>query len=252
MEEKHVLIRHYAQGAEMTVCNPRKWKYNERIADSRPGQESSTIDAAISRARSMVLRKSLAINADRLLTLTMPGDECFNIQPLDEAWKMHRNFLQRLRRANIRFDYVSVPEKQNRGAWHFHLAINQYVPIRIVDYHWKKVGGGNADIDKRKITKHFNKPENIARYIAKYIGKEMDGADFLRNRYRTSTGIVIDIERLSVPKKFFANKLSIRETFKSVTGMNAGTLNFYERVITVFSWGDEVNDFRGVFYDSPT
>ena len=191
----------------------RNWKYRDRTASCRDEQSSASLAAAVSRAKQTVLRKCLAISAHRMLTFTMPGADSFNSQELDAAWTMFSRWLQRMRRDGFAFRYVAVPETQKRGAWHFHVAIDEFLPIRVVQRHWSACGGGNVDV------KHFNnrpcsnKVEGCAKYIGKYIGKELEGAEFGRKRYRASTGIVIDIERVDVDSAFVGSMEALKKTF---------------------------------------
>jgi len=233
----------------MTVVPSRDWKYHERHAMNRDEQNKASLTSAISRARSTVRRRCLAIDAKRMLTFTMPGADKWNDQELSDAWRMFRNVLQRLRRKGIAFQYVAVPEKQGRGAWHFHVAVDRYLRIQAIQREWFAVGGGNVDVKLFKHRHYSNAVEGCSGYIAKYIGKDLEGAEFGRNRYRTSRGIKIDIERVNIEKKFFGNPLLIRETFESVTGKKSGNLNLWPEVITVASWGDQFSDFRMVLRD---
>lgn len=246
-KDKRVVTRHYPNASEVTVCTKRSWHHHEKTATNRDEQNEAVIRSAVSRAKSTVMRKCLAIDAYRMVTLTMPGDTYFNDQDIDEAWLMFRAWLQRLRRKNLRFHYVAVPEKQGRGAWHFHVAVNEFIPIKVIQREWNQIGGGNVDVKHFKNRFTSSKTEGCAGYIAKYIGKELESSVFSRNRYRTSQGIKIDVERVDLPEIFFSSLNQIKETFRSITGMVSGRINRYRHVVTICSWGDGVNDYRAAY-----
>jgi hypothetical protein len=178
-----------------------------------------------------------------MLTFTMPGDCSFNAQGLGDAWAMFGRFLQRARRAGLRFQYVAVPEKQKRGAWHFHVAVDVFLPIGNVQAEWFSVGGGNVDVKFFEDRHGSEAAEGCAVYLGKYIGKELESSEFGRQRYRTSQGIKLDVERLDVHPAMTAGTRAVRTTFQAMTGLQAGKLKKFPYVVTVASWGDGDDDY---------
>jgi len=93
-----------------------------------------------------------------------------------------------------------VPERRRRGAYHFHLAVKGFQDVSLLRSLRKCiVGEGNIDVQYRKTGKGFQwKKTNLARYPAKYVGKEME-SELNERRYRCSLGIEIKGEVIWVP-----------------------------------------------------
>jgi hypothetical protein len=107
-------------------------------------------------------------------------------------------FLKRVRRVIPGFQYVAVFERQKRGAWHAHLAVEKvlshYVSgkrlVRSYDLlrsMWRAVVGvdnGNVDVSRnRRVQRSLAK---LASYMSKYIGKTLDQRDKYVNSYSAS------------------------------------------------------------------
>lgn len=133
------------------------------------------------------------MGADRMMTLTFQE----NIVDIDLVLMVWKEFL---RLAHVRwgdFSYVCVPEKQKRGAIHFHVALNKYFYWFSVLQVWKKavavVSGMTGGIDIRASKKGRGNKQGIARYIAKYVSKAFYCADNCENvgrkRYYSNVSI---------------------------------------------------------------
>ena len=152
------------------------------------------------RARTQVRRLSKSKGLSVLLTLT------YRENMTDRA-RMARDFdvfVKRVRRVIPGFQYVCVFERQKRGAWHAHIAVQrvqvhyQHKGVRVRSYDllrsmWRAVVGiydgkpnGNIDVSRnRKVNKSAAK---LAAYLSKYIGKTFgDGTlDKYSNSYSAS------------------------------------------------------------------
>ena len=167
-------------------------------------QDERTKQAAVSRARKAIKRKVLQMGADRMLTLTFRENQ----GDIDEAWKAFKALVRKLRKTWKDFTYLAVPEKQKRGAWHFHLALSGYHDVSVIRQAWVQVvgtvrvvgqlagfstylekSGGNVDITKprKQIDKNSWNPANIAGYLGKYLAKTFETVESL-NRRRYSSG----------------------------------------------------------------
>ncbi len=144
------------------------------------------------RAKQKVQRSCLTIQADRMATLTTRA----NITDRQEFFKYFAKWARLVRKQFAgKFQYIACAEKQKRGAWHIHLAMDKFYPVKIMQALWERVvgrGNGNYDIS----FKHKVSPVKIAKYIAKYIAKDFAkekdmSAKTGRNRYRISQGIQI-------------------------------------------------------------
>lgn len=131
------------------------------------------------RARTSVRRLVKAKGLDTMLTLT------YRSNVLERAVTMHHLdlLIKRVRRIIPGFQYVAVLERQKRGAWHAHLAVERiqshymhkgalvrsYDLLRAI---WRGVVGdlgGNIDVSRNKRSRRSS--SRVAAYLSKYIGK---------------------------------------------------------------------------------
>jgi hypothetical protein len=92
-------------------------------------------------------------------------------------------FLKRVRRVIPGFEYVCAFERQKRGAWHAHIAVQRVLPhyvqrgVMVRSYDllrsmWREVVGidnGNVDVSRNKRVSRSS--ARLASYLSKYIGK---------------------------------------------------------------------------------
>lgn len=189
--------------------SPRRFVAKGAATEERQ-QQNRIRNAA--RARSALRRLVMAMQADRLVTLTTRD----NITDLAASAAQFRAFIMRLQRGTPSLEYVAVPERQKRGAWHWHIAVRGYVPVRTWREAWRAVvGDGNIDVTTPRTGPRYWQDDDIpevktniaavqaciriARYLAKYLGKgfgnaELDG----RHRYRRSDRITVTVVRVRV------------------------------------------------------
>lgn len=137
------------------------------------------------RARTAVRRLVKAKCLDTMLTLTYREnvtDRAVIARHLDIV-------IKRIRRVIPGFQYVAVFERQKRGAWHAHLAVERiqshylhkgtlvrsYDLLRAI---WRAVVGelgGNVDVSRSKAARRSS--ARIAAYLSKYIGKGLDSVE---------------------------------------------------------------------------
>lgn len=158
----------------------------DRLAENR---ERST-----RRARTKVRRLAKAKGLTTLLTLTYRE----NMLDRDRMQRDLDVFLKRVRRVIPGFQYVCVFERQKRGAWHAHLAVERVLShylsggklVRSYDLlrsMWRAVVGadnGNVDVSRNK--RLARSAAKLAAYLSKYIGKTFDQADKHVNAYSAS------------------------------------------------------------------
>lgn len=165
-------------------------QHREETADER--REANRKRAA-RRATTNVRRLVKVAGMDSLLTLT------YRSLQLDLALcKKHlKEFIRRMRRLIPGWQYVAAFERQERGAWHVHLAIHKLpmnLPasngVKVKSYNivravWRSVvGADNGNVDesrRRKFSSHTT--AKIAAYISKYMLKAFDDGDDWKNRY---------------------------------------------------------------------
>jgi hypothetical protein len=185
----HVITRQYASGDVEALAffkNPEdKIQRGGHKRQNKDKKEMlhSNLQKSQARARRMIRRKTLSLNADRMLTLTFRE----NLTDIDKAWEYFKRFnLAMKREYPERWRYVAVPEYQKRGAVHFHLAISgryNYNHIRKIWWSIVGEGQGNIDItDPKKYQKNSWNPKRIANYLAKYMSKN-ETVSFNKRRY---------------------------------------------------------------------
>lgn len=153
-------------------------------ACDRPISTQENKERAIRRAKTMIRRKAkelYGLAEGKLYMLTLTYQE--NMVDYDKALKDIRNFFHRLRRKIGRSaGYIAVPERQKRGAWHWHIIIDVHLDYKDWERLW---GKGYIWVRKVRDVRH------AARYVKKYITKafEDEGVPKGKHRYLTSKGL---------------------------------------------------------------
>lgn len=152
-------------------------------------------DRATKRARTKVRRLAKAKGLATLLTLTYREN-------MTDRERMKRDFdvfMKRLRRVVPTVEYICVFERQKRGAWHAHIAVQRVLPfyvrkgVMVKSYDllrsmWRGVvGSDNGNVDVSRNRRVQRSAAKLAVYLAKYIGKDL-GADLSKweNSYSAS------------------------------------------------------------------
>ena len=161
----------------------------ERELRDRANRERAT-----RRARTCVRRLAKSKGLTVLLTLTYRE----NMTDRDRMQRDFDVFMKRLRRVSPGVQYICVFERQKRGAWHAHIAVQRVLPwylhkgqmVRSYDLLrslWRAVVGadnGNVDVSRNKRVNRSS--AKLASYLSKYIGKTFDQADKHVNSYSAS------------------------------------------------------------------
>lgn len=219
--------RRYPSGhAELTAVKVTEPIFNsgkrKKIDEEheKPARQETNIARSVRRARTTVRRKALTMAADRLFTLTYRE----NKTDRDLSFKDFLRFVRLVRERWPNFQYIAVAERQKRGAWHFHIATNQFYPVNILNRIWERVVGrnnGNVDVEYR----HRVSPVKIARYMSKYITKGFNDTGTIEdehiagsNRYRVSHGIHDPVQTGYMALAPFSDSYLIGEIFTQVSG----------------------------------
>ena len=175
-------------------------KNTKKKKESRTRDEMIPEQLALSvqRAKTAIRHKCISIRGDRMLTLTYRENMCDR----DTAYIHFEKFAKQCKKEFGEFPYVAVTEKQERGAIHFHLVLNKYYPVNELRKFWHNAIGkrddgkspGNIDIQKKAsfIKANSNHKQTItkmARYLAKYLDKDIEGQQAGKKRYSSSRGI---------------------------------------------------------------
>jgi hypothetical protein len=148
------------------------------------------------RSKAQLRRISMALGLDHLLTLTYRSNE----QDKEKAWHDFETFIRLIHFYIPTWVYLAVIEYQERGAIHFHLGVKGFQDVTLLRALWRRiVKDGNIDVNYIKSKKGYQwKRISIARYLAKYVGKDME-TELNERRYRASLGIKIPKVTLYMP-----------------------------------------------------
>lgn len=198
-----VAVRRHFQEIRLRPRGARgkREKLEHETDDDVSTKASKSLQTSIERSKRMVRKRCKAIRADRMLTLSTRANET-RIEVWSKWWDEFRRRLNKLQD----FHYVAVLEKQQRGAWHIHVAVSGRQNWKLLRSIWlaviSKSGTDGAVNDstggfkkycafKRIGGKGRAMRHRIATYIAKYIGKDANVSSFNKKRYWTSRGIVV-------------------------------------------------------------
>ncbi len=151
---------------------------------------------ARARAAGEIRRKCLAISADHLVTLTYRD----NVEDRERVMTDLDRLRRMLSRGGYSMPYVAVLECQKRGAIHPHLAVHGIQDIRFLRRCWYKIVGKAQGQVNVKGPRPGSSPVKLARYLSKYISKDIDNQPrgFEEHRYFCSLGIAVPTERYQV------------------------------------------------------
>lgn len=151
---------------------------------------------ARARAKGEIRRKCLSIGADHLVTLTYRD----NVEDRERVLTDLERLRRMLSRAGYPMPYVAVLECQKRGAIHPHLAVRGFQDIRLLRRCWYKiVGRAQGQVNVRG-PRPGTSPVKLARYLSKYISKDIDSQprEFEEHRYFCSLGIAVPTEKYQI------------------------------------------------------
>jgi hypothetical protein len=171
------------------------------MEDTKEERKQANLERAAKRAKSRVRHLCKAAGVDTLLTLTYAT----NMQDWAVLKRHTKEFNRRMGRIIPGWFYVGAFERQERGAWHVHMAVHRlpqslelkpgvllksFNVIRAVWRAVTKEHGGNIDVQARKRNSR-RAPSKIAAYIAKYMTKAFaDGVPW-SNRFSSSKGLTV-------------------------------------------------------------
>lgn len=207
------------------------------------------------RARKVVRRTCKAMGATTLLTLTYRALEVDLVRVKLDL----KLFAQRMQRLYPEFCFVAAFERQQRGAWHMHLACRKLpdllpakngVKVRsfnVIRAVWRAVvkeREGNIDVSRR--AQSIRSAARIASYIASYIAKDFTEGEKWSNRYAVYGGAMDD-------GPDGRSTLRIRPPKELMLGFVSGALEAIEIGVGLMLPGSPVATMRfsrdrGVFY----
>jgi len=192
-----VILRNYGGGlAEIG------WSFVGEVAPSKAGKGLSEQRAdhemrAQRRAKSRIRQLILSANADHMLTLTYRE----NVIDFERACSDLSKFVRLVKQKLPRWPFIAVSEQQQRGAWHWHIAVCGRQDVDLLRTAWRRVvGDGNIDVSAPKGVGR-QRSLSLVRYLGKYLAKGFAGGnrDLNARRFRASLGIVVPSTILALP-----------------------------------------------------
>ena len=175
--------------------------YLEQRDATAEERRQANLERAANRAKTRVRHLCKASGVDTLLTLT------YQANMTDWAMlKRHvKEFNRRMARLLPGWFYVAAFERQERGAWHVHMAVHrlpkelQAKPgVKVKSFNviravWRAVVGdlgGNIDVSAHKRNSR-RAPSKVAAYLSKYMVKAFADGDAWSNRFSSSKGVTV-------------------------------------------------------------
>lgn len=199
------------------------------------------------------------INADHMITLTTRDP----ITDRAEFFEVFTRFIRLVRNKVLfenhllssprrEFNYVAVPELQERGAFHMHMAVHGKQDIKFLNACWYVALGGsptdkgdntkgavNVVYFKRRFSGYRSeiKTTRLVSYLTKYVTKDFFNDDNLgQHRYSRSRGIPKPYESkqflqscAQIGKGFVDAIIEVNEILKFITGKNPCDFSIWNR-----------------------
>jgi len=212
-----------AAAAGMSSCNRRRGARQES-----PVRDEESLERSQRRAKINCRLHVTELAPTALVTFTTR-----QVIPLDTLLKVWQYFTRLLRQAGIDFEYVCVPERHpsNRDHFHLHAAYRGRTPFSAMRRLWHialeqvlagrkvmrvlagKESPGNIDVQTIKSRDPLKRVRKIAKYVSKYITKDLI-AEFNRRRYWPSKGINVEDAKV-----FWLSSLSQAEAIREACQM---------------------------------
>lgn len=177
------------------------WSFVSAIPSHKAARGQSTLrtyneDRAVRRAKSRLRQLILGGNLTHLLTLTYRE----NVTDFNRAADDLNRFVRKFKVHQPDWIYVAVAEQQERGAWHWHLAVRGRQNVELLRTTWREiVGEGNIDVSAPKGTR-MDQRLYLVRYLGKYLVKAFATGQRSLNahRFRSSRNIQVPTEKFSI------------------------------------------------------
>ena len=194
--KNRITLRDYGNGlAEVG------WSFISAITPNKAGRGLSTQlghnqDRAARRAKSRLRQLILSANLTHLLTLTYRE----NITDFNRASDDLNRFVRKVKVQLPGWLYVAVAEQQERGAWHWHLAVRGRQNVEMLRTVWRDiVGEGNIDVSAPKGTRKDQRLY-LVQYLSKYLVKGFtNNLKLNKHRFRASRNIQVPSESFTLP-----------------------------------------------------
>lgn len=221
-----------------------------RLPEEQQRRDEENRKRASKRARFNVRMLVKSMFADHMLTFSYRE----NIEDRERVARDWKEFVRLFRLRYPEWQYLAVLEKQDRGAYHIHVAVTGKQDIRWLLRCWllaigqptedvsewlysgvklgeRSLGAVNVEPPKKRWGGEHRqwKRDKLSGYLSKYIGKEFDGSSKGKKKYWHS-------EEIAKPKieRFWLKAKTYYEAVKE-----AHDLVYYQGVDSISMWGDQ-------------
>jgi len=164
-------------------------------------------------------------NLDKFLTLTLAE----NITDKQYCLLKYRSFIKSLQRSYGNIKYITILEKQKRGAYHFHIILFDfpYIDLPSLNEKWKH---GYTDIQAIKNHTYLKngKRYDFASYLVKYMGKEFGGNSIKgERRYYKSSNLLSPVTLYDIEISALLNNINYYKEFEfQFSNDSVGTVDY--------------------------
>ncbi len=190
--KNRIVLRNYGRGLAEVGWSFVGLSPTHKAARGSSSQRTQNEDRAARRAKSRLRQLVLSANLNHLLTLTYRE----NITDFNRASDDLNRFVRKMKFNLPCWLYVAVAEQQERGAWHWHLAVQGRQDVELIRTLWREiVGEGNIDVSAPKGTRKDQRLY-LVQYLGKYLVKAFATGDrkLNKHRFRSSRNIRVPME----------------------------------------------------------
>ena len=194
--KNRITLRNYGKGLAEVGWSFVGLSPGHKAARGSSAQRTQNEDRAVRRAKSRLRQLILSANLTHLLTLTYRE----NVTDFKRAADDLNRFVRKMKVNLPEWLYVAVAEQQERGAWHWHLAVRGRQNVDLLRRLWREiVGEGNIDVSAPKGNRKDQRLY-LVQYLGKYLVKAFATGDrkLNKHRFRSSRNIQVPMERFTV------------------------------------------------------
>ena len=180
-------------------------------------RRENDVISSIQRSKKKVRHLIKSIGCDRMLTLTKKENDPDNYASVEQWAADWKRFIRLCKDAGCGLQYVSVLEVHKKGNLHLHAAIVGHANIKLMRRIWWSICGGrglgNIDIAMRRNCTEHKRRAGLAKYVSKYLVKQLGHVQFNKKRYWSSR------HKLPPVKRYILNDESLIDALFNICGL---------------------------------
>jgi hypothetical protein len=242
-----------AGGYEVTVTTQDLGKIAALMDSSRKKgervkgeQKQNDVVSSVNRSKKKIRHLIKSMGCDRLLTLTKRENEPDNYWTIEQWAAAWDRFVRLCRKAGCELQYVLVPESHKKGNYHIHAAIVGHVSINVMRGIWWAITGGrgmgNVDIKFRGDLSDHARRAGLAKYVSKYITKQVGQTEFNKKRYWSSK------HKLPSPRRYILKSMDMLGAMQEICSYLGLVLSSVVDVAYQFTSFKDGVEFHGLWF----